>query len=526
MIGINTKIDSQVENLRFTNIVMRAQAKELCCAVEKNIDVLMTNLNQELRYHRAVERFLLSCLFRISEKNQQSPDVRNVSDFLALQMFFGILEPQDPDMLLKQAICGWERLANEGHPASLFNLGICLDIGLGVEKDVFRAAGLYKTSANFGFAFAQNRFGQCLRDGHGVSKNETMAITNFMNAGNQGLGIAIKQATDLLWKRGATDTETLKQTIWHLADWALKGNGMAHALFMEHLSDEQLRDVQIPGICQELRRQAYDGNLEAQVLYGICLRNGKVAPQDQTSENASSLDETHASDNHSSSVDGVTQEGAEGPVSVEALAVKMFEAAARQGHPDAQYQYWLCWKDRVGDAKFDQAWRFLCEAKDKGHMRALGDYAVFLKNRDDFPAHAQEVVSLLKKAADAGHVDAQYEYGMCFLSGVGVAFPSSRSAAKWLNKAAESGHLEAKYQLGMCLLKRTDGSKDVYTGARCLKEAADAGHLQAKREYAACLRNGIGVEKSKTKAKQYLQDAERAKTQQSSTSAVRPDLAP
>ena len=64
---------------------------------------------------------------------------------------------------------------------------------------------------------------------------------------------------------------------------------------------------------------------------------------------------------------------------------------------------------------------------------------------------------------------------------------------------AESGHLEAKYQLGMCLLKRTDGSKDVDTGARCLKEAADAGHLQAKREYAACLRNGIGVEKSKKK---------------------------
>lgn len=503
---------------------MRAQAEELCCAVDKNITVIMTNLNQELRYHRAVERFLLSCIFRISEKNQQSPDVRNVSDFLAWQMFFGILEPQDPNVLLKQAIRGWERLADEGHAASLFNLGVCLDIGLGIEKDVPRAVGLYKTSANFGYAFAQNRFGQCLRDGHGVSKNETMAITNFMNAGNQGLGIAIKQATDLLWKRGATDKQTLKQTIWHLADWALRGNGMAHALFVEHLSDEQLRDVEIPGICQELRRQAHDGNVEAQMLYGVCLRNGKVAPQDQTSPDAPSRDETHASDTHGSGVDGVTQEETEESVSVGALAVKMFEAAARQGHPDAQYQYWLCWKDHVGDAKFDQAWRFLCEAKDKGHSRALGDYAVFLKNRDDFPEHAEEVVLLLKKAADAGHVDAQYEYGMCFLSGVGVAFPSSRSAAKWLNKAAESGHLEAKYQLGMCLLKRTDGGKDEYMGARCLQEAADAGHLQAKCEYAKCLRNGIGVAKNKKKAKQYLQDAERAKTQQ--TSAPPPDLAP
>lgn len=51
-----------------------------------------------------------------------------------------------------------------------------------------------------------------------------------------------------------------------------------------------------------------------------------------------------------------------------------------------------------------------------------------------------------KKAAELGHVQAQYEYGMCLLKGMGVEADKTE-AVKWITKSAESGSVEAKEAL-------------------------------------------------------------------------------
>lgn len=51
-----------------------------------------------------------------------------------------------------------------------------------------------------------------------------------------------------------------------------------------------------------------------------------------------------------------------------------------------------------------------------------------------------------KKAAEQGHMDAQYEVGRCFILGVGTA-KDIEEGKKWLNKAADQGHKEAQREL-------------------------------------------------------------------------------
>ena len=55
-------------------------------------------------------------------------------------------------------------------------------------------------------------------------------------------------------------------------------------------------------------------------------------------------------------------------------------------------------------------------------------------------------VKCLHKAAEQGDADAQFNLGLCYSKGEGVA-QDKAAAAKWLRKAAEQGHQAAKEKL-------------------------------------------------------------------------------
>jgi len=55
----------------------------------------------------------------------------------------------------------------------------------------------------------------------------------------------------------------------------------------------------------------------------------------------------------------------------------------------------------------------------------------------------------LKKAADLGHVKAQYDLGVLLLHGKGV-FKSEEEAVRYFKLAAEQENADAQYNLGVC----------------------------------------------------------------------------
>ena len=60
-----------------------------------------------------------------------------------------------------------------------------------------------------------------------------------------------------------------------------------------------------------------------------------------------------------------------------------------------------------------------------------------------------EAVVMLRKAAESGHADAQYDYGLCCFNGSGTA-EDKAEAVVWFRKAAFQGMPEAQYTIGYC----------------------------------------------------------------------------
>ena len=61
----------------------------------------------------------------------------------------------------------------------------------------------------------------------------------------------------------------------------------------------------------------------------------------------------------------------------------------------------------------------------------------------------EEAVVMLRKAAESGHADAQYDYGLCCFNGNGIT-EDKDEAVVWFRKAAFQGLPVAQYTMGNC----------------------------------------------------------------------------
>ena len=65
---------------------------------------------------------------------------------------------------------------------------------------------------------------------------------------------------------------------------------------------------------------------------------------------------------------------------------------------------------------------------------------------EDRKSAAEEIAKWFYKAAEQGHVEAQFRIGECYLHGFGAP-ENKEEAFRWLRKAAEKNHLEAQRRL-------------------------------------------------------------------------------
>jgi localization factor PodJL len=84
----------------------------------------------------------------------------------------------------------------------------------------------------------------------------------------------------------------------------------------------------------------------------------------------------------------------------------------------------------------------------------------------------------LRSAAAAGNADAQYEVGVRFAEGRGVA-KDLQKAAMWLERSAKQGLPPAQYRYGHLAEKGEGMQKDVAIARRYYEQAATAGNVQA-----------------------------------------------
>jgi TPR repeat protein len=88
-----------------------------------------------------------------------------------------------------------------------------------------------------------------------------------------------------------------------------------------------------------------------------------------------------------------------------------------------------------------------------------------------------------KIAAEIGNNDACYSYGWCLRHGVGLRENSSESV-KWLKISADRGNANAAYSFGLCCEEGYDtGIKNRREALRYYRIAASAGHSDAAQRY-------------------------------------------
>lgn len=113
--------------------------------------------------------------------------------------------------------------------------------------------------------------------------------------------------------------------------------------------------------------------------------------------------------------------------------------------------------------------------KDKNSYYNLG--VMYFKGQGVKADHLRGV-EWFKKAAEMGHVNAQFILGTLYDQG-GDVVQDRAVAAKWYRKAAEQGHAQAQFNLGLMYTNGEGVPKDRKEAVTWLKKAARQGHMAA-----------------------------------------------
>jgi uncharacterized protein len=152
-----------------------------------------------------------------------------------------------------------------------------------------------------------------------------------------------------------------------------------------------------------------------------------------------------------------------------ASALKMFEAAARKGHPEAQHTLAFMYRDGMGT------------------------------KRDDAKA-----MSWYRKAAEQGYAPAAYNLGLMYAQGEG-AKPDPRMAQRWFRQAADQGSVEAQVKLAeIAVVGQNYAEAFLWFNKAADRDDADAAFNVGSLYYV-----GRGVVRDETKALEYYRKAAR-----------------
>ena len=122
--------------------------------------------------------------------------------------------------------------------------------------------------------------------------------------------------------------------------------------------------------------------------------------------------------------------------------------------------------------------------------------------------HAVEEISAARyrKDAEQGDANAQFNLGVCYANGLGVA-EDATEAVKWFRKAAKQGSAAAQCNLGVCHANGLGVVKNVMESVKWYREAAEQGYATAQCNLGVCYENGQGVEEDVNEAVKWYRKA-------------------
>ena len=170
--------------------------------------------------------------------------------------------------------------AEADYPEAQYCLAKCYLEGLGVEKDVEKAFGLFQKAAEAGHAESLTELGKCCLEGIGTTKDPKAAVNYLRIASDARYGEAmfllglclekgegIERDPDRAWEliRMAAEEEELPDAQFYLAERFFNGNGVPRA----------------PYHAVTLYREAAKRDFPpAQTMLGVCYEKGEGVEKD------------------------------------------------------------------------------------------------------------------------------------------------------------------------------------------------------------------------------------------------------
>ena len=114
-----------------------------------------------------------------------------------------------------------------------------------------------------------------------------------------------------------------------------------------------------------------------------------------------------------------------------------------------------------------------------------------------------EAAKWFRKAADQGCASSQYELGLMYYEGEGVA-RNLAEAAKWYRKAANQGDAEAQYNLGYMYYNGEGVAQNLAEAAKWYRKAANQGVADAQYNLGYMYYYGQGVAQDMAEAKKWF----------------------
>jgi TPR repeat protein len=111
-----------------------------------------------------------------------------------------------------------------------------------------------------------------------------------------------------------------------------------------------------------------------------------------------------------------------------------------------------------------------------------------------------------RKDAEKNHPQAQFNLGVMYLHGTGVA-KNETAAVEWFRKAAEQGFMKAQFTLGVMYAHGNGVAKDEAMAVKWYQKAAKQGHAAAQNSLGLRYDQGTGVAKDEAMAVKWYQKA-------------------
>ena len=102
-------------------------------------------------------------------------------------------------------------------------------------------------------------------------------------------------------------------------------------------------------------------------------------------------------------------------------------------------------------------------------------------------------IETLRKAAEQGNADAQYNLGVMYDEGTGGVPKDHAEALKWFRKAAEQGHAQAQFDLVVPYAFGFGVPKDYAEAFKWFRKAAERGRMDAQNNLGDMYAEGRGV---------------------------------